>query len=254
MPNAGQSIRSRFVVSVLVLLSLFFLLAVGVHFVQREVQRLVIAATNQHHAAATQLLRFALAVEVDAQGEPGVVTPARADLQMRGSPDLTLAMLDGMLNSPRLGFNADERRRLTEWRRSLSGGPLPQVQGASRADAVEWLPREISLSARRLSERKSLTAAEMVREAEARFQFLDLLLLALCSVAAMVALVLMVMVPPAISRPVDALVRRLDGMLGEQSDDWQQSVQTGVTELNHLSEAVERVRSRYKQLKRDRKE
>ncbi len=60
--------------------------------------------------------------------------------------------------------------------------------------------------------------------------------------------------PLAISRPVDALVRRLDGMLGEQSDDWKQSVQTGVTELNHLSDAVERVRSRYKQLKRDRKE
>ena len=48
MPGASQSIRSRFVISVVLLLSLFFLLALAVHFAQRQVQRLVTEATDQH--------------------------------------------------------------------------------------------------------------------------------------------------------------------------------------------------------------
>lgn len=252
MSGAGQSIRSRFVVSLLVLLSLFFLLAAAVHYVQREVQRLVTVATEQQHAAASQLLRFSLALERGAQD--GVV-PSSADgvAPPQTSPVQALAMLDTLLNSPRFGFSEDERKRLSTWRQALSGG-LPPETGASRADAVEWSPRDIGLLAFSLSERKTLAAAQRMREAEGRFQFLDLLLLALCSVAAMVALVLIVMLPPAISRPIDALIYRLDGMLGEQSDDWQKPVKTGVSELNRLSDAVERVRVEYKQLKRDRKE
>lgn len=250
--TGGQSIRSRFVVSVLVLLSLFFLLAVAVHYAQREVQRLVTMATEQQHAAAAQLLRFALALERRAQ-DAVVPSSAGGAAPLRAAPDQALAMLDAMLNSPRFGFSEDERQQLSDWRQVLSGG-LPPEAGKSRADAVQWLPRDIGPSALRLSERKTLAAAQRMREAEARFQFLDLLLLALCSVAAMVALVLIVMLPPAISRPIDALIHRLDGMLGEQSDDWQKPVKTGVSELNRLSEAVERVRVEYKQLKRERKE
>ena len=251
MPG-GQSIRSRFVVSVLVLLSLFFLLAVAVHYAQREVQRLVAAATEQQYASAAQLLRFALALERGAQS--GVATSSAGSFsQLPASPGQALSMLDTMLNSPRYGFSEDERQRLSDWRQTLSGTKPPEA-GVARPDAVQWLPRDIGLSALRLSERKTLAAAQRMREAEARFQFLDLLLLALCSVAAMVSLVLIVMLPPAISRPIGALIDRLDGMLGEQSDDWQKPVRTGVVELNHLSDAVERVRAEYKQLKRDRKD
>lgn len=252
MPGASQSIRSRFVISVVLLLSLFFLLASAVHFAQRQVQRLVTEATEQQYAAAAQLLRFALALEGGAQSGKDAGLSAGGVAGSQAAPAEALAILDTMMSSARFGFTADEHQRLSDWRHALSGPRSLPNQRGSRPGVVVWMPRDIGVSALRLSERKTLAAAQRMREAEARFQFLDLLLLALCAVAAMVALVVIVMVPSAISRPVDALIRRLDGVLGEQNDDWQQAVKTGVTELNRLSDAVERVRGEYKQLKRDR--